>query len=200
MGIELGNSLVPVLLTVGGVVCTAVGWFARRWITGQHHKEDAESIRQAVELKLFLDQHEISLPEAKQMRDNLRQGKQPVSPAMAKALVESEAEAVAVDGRIDFRDTTIGMAQGLSMRLEQLDSEIDYLLTTLSYGASETRQVAIAASQEAWREYRLKDGEVARLLWEGGTGAPLLDLSRQVEISETRKAELEQVIEAEAQL
>lgn len=194
--LDLNQLLIPIVLAVGG----AAGWFAQRLITGQHHKEDAESIRQAVELKVYLDQHEITLPEAKQMRDSIRQGMQPISPAMARAISEGEAGAAALSSRVDFRDTTIGMKLGMSMRLEQLDAEIGYLVTAVSHDASVARQSAIEASQAAWLEYRTKESEVAELLWEGGSGAPLLGLSRRVEISEARKQELERMVTEEAEL
>lgn len=193
---DFSQILLPLGLATGG----AIGWVARRLITGQHHKEDAESIRQAVELKIYLDEKSITLPQARQMRDNLRQGRQPVSPAMARALIEGEATSSGIDSRIDFRDTNVGMRLGMSMRLDQLDAEISYLVTALSHDATSARQLAIEASQIAWMDFRAKDGEVAELLWDGGTGAVLLNLSRQVEICEVRKEELNRMVAEQTEL
>lgn len=192
------------LVLVGG----ALGWVIRRWLTGAHHKEDTDSIKQAVELNSFLQQHGMSFAEARQLRDSLRDGKQLITPAMAKALNEqperpnsdSDDDSANPTHRIGFSDTTAGMKLGMGMRLEQLNAELQYLIAELSHGFSPAREHALLQAQESWEKFRADDAVVSALLWEGGTGAPLLDLSRQVELTEDRVAQLRRLKEQEEAL
>jgi len=184
--------IVAAILVLGG---GAIGWWLRRWTTGERHKEEADSIKQAVELRRYLEEQGLSFEEARAIRDGLRQGRQTITPAIAKALSaladvtqagQAENDFDAELGPIGFSETTYGMKFGLAMRLEQLDAELKYLIEELAHRFSPTRAEALSRSQESWQKFRTDDAAVSELLWEGGTGAPLLGLSRMVNLTEDR--------------
>ena len=200
----LVDAAIPIVAAISGLA----GWLLQRRITGARHTEDADSIKQAVEFQKFLTGEGLSLSQARQLRDNLRDGRQPITPAMAQAISErqpipdllTDEELSVRRNRAEFRDTTVGMKLGLAVRLQQLDAAIDYLLAEIAHDSTPARAQALDAAQNAWKEFRSRDAEAAALLWEGGSGAPLLGLSRQVEMSEQRMNELELMKAEEAAL
>lgn len=198
------EALIPIVIVIIG----ALGWLLKRWITGSHYSDDAQSIKTAVELQVWLAEKGLSFHEARALRDALRSGRQPITPAIAEAITQRrpipgpdlDTLNSGVQEKIDFSETAVGMKMGLSMQLTQLDAEIDFLIASLSNGSTPVRLDAISASHRAWIKFRDKDSQVAALLMEGGTGAPILALSRRVEISEHRRNELQLMVTEESAL
>lgn len=192
------------LLLVGG----GIGYLGDRWIKGQRHVEHAESLERTIRIKKLLETENMSLEEANALMKAFRQGSGSLAQAEAKALIERQVKAeaqspehtekasmVADDGKVPFEETTVGMRMEVGMRLEALDGELRYLLAQLAHECSDTRAASLYDAQEAWEAFRLREADFQGLLWEGGTGAPLLGTARMVDLTEQRIQDIRLAIE-----
>lgn len=159
-------------------------------------------------LKKLLESEGISMTEARELRDEFRRGRGSLTKAEAEAIVEKTAEAEKFarleprDGdphHVRFVDTNFGMQAKAKAELEVLDSQLEYVVNEFAHECSEARQHSLFETQEAWSKFRTAESEFAGLAWEGGSGAPLLALSRMVELTEQRIRDV-RLAQAEANL
>lgn len=185
---------VPLLMLAGG----AAGYLLDRIITKKTRSEEARSLIETVELKRRMDEAGMTMDGVRELRDAISKGNLPSNvrmigiinekPAPLGVHVSDEAES------LRFGDTTMGIIEGLRTKLTQIDGDIDLVLAELIYQSSEARAEAWRNSQETWLSFRDNEAEAAGLLFEGGTGAPVLRISRLVELAEVRLADLRQAL------
>lgn len=191
-----------VLLFLAGL-----GFIFKRRIKGDAHLEDQSSIEQAIRLKKLLEAEGMTLKEARQLRDEFRQSRGSLTKAEAQAIVDITAEAEnhvtlgssEIGDEVKFEETTIGMRLKLAAELDVLDSQLNYVVTEFAHECTEARQISLYRAQKSWKAYRTADGRFAALAWEGGSGAPLLQTSRMIELTEQRIKDL-RLAQAESNL
>jgi uncharacterized protein YecT (DUF1311 family) len=185
------------------IVFAAAGYLLRRWLTGERHREESDSIERAVQLKRLLDAEGMTLEAAVRLRDQLRSPRGPTLMAEARAIAEQQAitseeqaaQAIAADPEIadreiGFEETTVGMGFKLSAELEGVEAQLRYAIADLAHVSTASRSDALDHAQVAWEGYRDTEAEFAALLFEGGTGAPLLGTARMVELTERRLSDI----------
>ena len=186
------NWAVPVLLATAG----AAGYLLDRFFTKKGRSEESRSLIETVELKRRLDESGLTLEGARNLRDAIHKGDLNANARLVGIINEEPAQLgihVSDDAHYPrFGDTTLGMIEGLNTKLKQIDADIDLVLADLIYRSSDARADAWRSSQEKWLAFRQEDGEAFGLLFEGGSGAPVLRLSRLVELAEIRLADLRQ--------
>lgn len=189
--IEAFAFLVPIVV----VVLAAIGYLGRRRITGQAAVEDQESLERAIKLQKLLNEEGLSLDEAKALRAKFRASRggftQAEADAIAAKLAEAEERENEADGSIEprqipFEDTTIGMQIKATAELEVLDASLEHAVDQLRGNYSESRLKHLEEAQEAWLSYRDADAHLASLYAEGGSLAPLLFTSHQIDLTEQR--------------
>ena len=188
------NWAVPLLVLAGG----AGGYLIDRIITRKSRSEDARSLIETVELKRRLDEAGMTIHGARELRDAIHRGSLSSNTRLIGIINEDPAPLgshVSDDAQYpQFGDTTMGMIEGLSAKLKQIDADIDLVLAELIYQSSPARAEAWRNSQRAWLGFRQKEAEAAGLLFEGGSGAPVLRVSRLVDLAEVRFADLRQAL------
>jgi len=199
-------AVVPILVAVG----TGIGILIQRKISGQAHVEDQESIERAIRLHNLLKTENMTLQEAKSLRDRFRRQRGGIVRAEADAIVTMTADAIKREPKIENADadfdkpipyehTTAGMRLKAAEELAMLEAQLSYAVSEFAHDCSEARASALYAAQDAWELFRDADSEVAGLLWEGGTGAPLLAIGRRIELTEQRIKDI-RLAQAEAKL
>lgn len=188
------NWAAPLLVLVGG----AGGYLLDRIITKKSRSENARSLIEAVELKRRLDEAGLTMHGARELRDAIHKGSLTSNVSLIGIINEELAPLgshVSDDAKYpQFGDTTMGMSEGLSSKLQQIDADIDLVLAELIYQSSSARADAWRISQKSWLVFRRKEAEAAGLLFEGGSGAPILQVSRLVDLAEVRLADLRQAL------
>lgn len=188
------NWAVPLALVASG----AAGYLLDRIITKKGRSEESRSLIETVELKRRLDEAGLTLEDARSLRDAIQKGDLTASARVIGIINEEPAPlGTHVSDDADypqFGDTTLGMIEGLTAKLKQIDDDIDLALLDLIYRSSDARADAWRSSQESWLAFREDDGEAAGLLFEGGSGAPVLRASRLVDLAEIRLADLRQAL------
>jgi hypothetical protein len=183
----ISQLLVAVLMIASG----AVGYLLDRRIRRSRRSEDVESVAQTIALRRMLNEEGLSFEEARDLRDRFFSGREPITPAIAEAIVnQRQPDDEFPEETFDPGKTTVDMIEGLSARLDDLKVEIEQAMADLMAGASPARLEAMRQAHAAWEEFVRREGGVAGLLWEGGTGAPVLNLATQVQLAENRLNEL----------
>jgi uncharacterized protein YecT (DUF1311 family) len=184
----MNTELLIAILMIGS---GAAGYYWDRWVRRSRQTEDAQSIAQTIALRRMLAEEGLSFKEARELRDRFFSGREPITPAIARALVDQRVpEDEVPDDTLDFGQTTVEMVGGLAERLDALKVEIEKAMSDLMADASPTRIEAMRQAHQAWEEFAAREGDVAGLLFEGGSGAPILNLASQVQLAETRLNEL----------
>ncbi len=195
--------VVPVMMIASG----AGGFFLRRLISGQAEVEDQESLERAINLDRLLKSEGLSLREAKELREKFRSsGDDSLLKAQAELIVAKNEEAEMLSDEslfssrgVTFADTTLGMQLKTAGELSKLDNDLQFAIVEFAQECTETRHHALYDAQEAWESYRKAEASFASLLWEGGTGAPLLGAARMIELTEQRIKDI-RLAQAEAKL
>lgn len=190
------------------IVAGAIGYFADRWIRRSSGQERADRIIQTLELKRRLREEGLSIEEADAFASGVMQGRYYFGPREIGVLNQPTIEPTAplgeavVDDTADFgfADTTAGMRLGLGNRLAELEGQMAFALAELKHRASPVRVEAYDVAQRAWEQFACKEAEAAALLFEGGTGAPLLGLGRRISLAEQRLNNLRQQLKEEGDL
>ena len=191
------NENAGLLLPLVAVLFTGVGFLIKRWLTGERHREQADSLEKAVQLKRLLDAEGMTLEDAVSLRDRLRGNVGALMQAQAREVLArqrdenpmEESASFSMDP-VPFEETTVGMGAKVSSELAELEGQLEYVLADLAHQCSENRGEALRMAQTAWESYRDREAEFTAMQWEGGTGAPLLGAARKVELTEKRLAEL----------
>jgi uncharacterized protein YecT (DUF1311 family) len=194
------NENTGILLPVVAALFTGIGYLIKRQLTGERHKENADSIEKAIQLKRLLDVEGMSIEDAKILRDRLHGKRGATIQAEAKAILARESQEISASDftaspsarRNAFEDTTVGMSYKISVELSAIEGQLDYAVADMASVCTDARADALDAAQKAWEDYRDKEAEFAALLFEGGTGAPLLGASRKIELTELRLGDLRQ--------
>ena len=198
------------------IVCIAggIGYLLDRVISGKSHIEDQESLERTIRLHKLLQTEGLSLHEAKKMRDEFRRGHGNLLAAEAKTVVQKHVAAqdqgeklgnpdneapLNIDTPIPFEETTAGMRVKAASELEALDAQLHYAVHELAHDLTDARAASLHETQERWFKWRETEAEFAALLFEGGTGAPLLGTARMIELTEQRLRDLA-LAKAEADL
>lgn len=193
---------------IAAIVLGGVGYLGRRWITGQAHIEDQESLERAIRLQRLLNEEGISLDEAKSLRDQFRQSRGGFTQAEANAIAakvaeaeEREKETVGLDApnKTPFEETTIGMGIRARAELDILEESLACAVEQLREDCTENRKNSLDEAQKAWSKFRDADAKLASLLAEGGTLAPLLYTGHQIYLTEQRIKEI-RLMKAETNL
>lgn len=193
------NEYAALILPLVALAFTGVGYLLKRLLTGESHRENAESIERAVQLKRLLDAEGLSLEEAIALRNQMNERRGAYLEAKVHAAVSREREELELpaweraerDQPFPFEDTTLGMGAKVHADLGKLESEMEYLIAKMSHSCSEARELALKKSQRAWQVFCDREAEFAGLLFEGGTGAPLLGAARKLALMEQRISDLQ---------
>ena len=178
-----------------------VGWFGRRRFTREREREEAASLMEAIELRERLEAKGWSLDETKAFRDQLVQGRMQITPEISAILTgDIPDEPEVTDDTYDFGNTTAAMIAGMSARLAEIEGKLDDELSELAEHSTSGRVSALKEAQASWQNYRDLDAEFAAQLFEGGTGAPVMRLARQLQLTEGRLAEVSLAKAEEQQL
>ena len=186
------------LLPLAIVVLGGIGFLLRRRLTGQAEIEDQESLVRTVKLQQLLDQQGLSLEEAKALREQFRQGRGGITQAEANVIAQKVAQAEEREAEHvrheppggAFDETTVGMRFKASAELEGVEEALAYAIEQFREECSADRSESLKKAQEAWETYRNADAELASLLFEGGSLAPLAFTRHQIELTEQRIREI----------
>lgn len=189
------SSLIPLAI----VLLTGVGYLIRRRLTGQQHRENEESIERAVRLKRLLTEDGMTIEEAIALRDRIRAGRSAALKAAMEASIDEDAKMTNDFGdessgsaNVPFEETNLGMRQAFHENLKSLEAQLEDAVADLGAVTSEARAECLKRTQRAWEAFRESEAEFSALLYEGGSGAPLLATARKVELTEQRLAEVKQ--------
>jgi uncharacterized protein YecT (DUF1311 family) len=198
MGHSVKDNL-PALIPVVILVLGGIGFLIKRYITGQHHREHAESIEKTLQVKKLLDESGLTIDEAIKLRDVLNGAKQ-----HSETLLKPEYQNPNILSSDDVDDTslevysrtskfetsTVGMDYKLSCNLRKIEADLEFAIADLHSVCSEARSEALEKAQKAWELFRAREAKFASLLFEGGTGAPILAGGKKIELTERRLNEV----------
>ena len=202
--------VLPLIIFIAG----GIGYLLDRLISGKAHTEDQESLERTVRLHKLLQTEGMTIEEAKELREDFRRGNGNLLAAEAKTVVQkhvtaldegqnlstSDFEATTdLYASIPFEETTAGMRVKAASELEALDAQLHYAVHELAHDLTDKRASSLHKTQERWFRWRETEAEFAALLFEGGTGAPLLGTARMIELTEQRLRDLA-LAKAEADL
>lgn len=92
--------------------------------------------------------------------------------------------------KVLFEDTTVAQKLKLGEELDRLNTEMKQLVAQFAHDCSDIRARSLYEAQQEWENYRRAEGEFSSLLFESGTAAPLLGMSRMLELTQQRIQDL----------
>lgn len=193
--IDIPPEIIPAVLFVLG----GLGFVVKRYITGQHHRENAESLEKALQIKNLLDGAGLTIDEAIKLRDviNGTNRNSEITLKNNNKISEMSSTDDTCDTSLEghsrhskFETTTIGMDYRISCDLRKIEADLEFAIADLHSVCSEARSEALEKAQKAWELFRTREAKFAALLFEGGTGAPILAGGKEIELTERRLNEI----------
>ncbi len=207
LGYLWGIAIVFVTASLAGI-----GYIIKRHLTGRAFLDEHESLSKAVDLSEKLNEHGLSIDEARQLRDEYRRSaggywawvdslkseKAKDDEERNKGSVflyrdEGSPDDLGEDDEVSFEDTTVGMKIKAGSELEVLSAVLDHEIEKLRQTCSDARARSLDTAQAVWERYRDADAELSSLNYEGGSMAGLIYLARQIDITESRIEEIRQL-------
>lgn len=192
-------------LAVAGIVAVSalIGWFGRglvfllhRWWTGAPKQERATYLNSVADLAGKLRSNGMSIEDVRQFEAIMQNPTVVNSHAMTQVVEDLEDEP---EEPVAFH-TNFAMKRRAAAAYGVADAHLQQALEDLRLLLSDSEDEALDTVQERWAEYRTAMRDMAELLFEGGTHAPLFGMMTAITETERRTAEVRASVEMRSKL